>query len=198
VYLWILGIVFASLLAVLFLWQQKSPPKAIAELVSGVVPEDPQELADLASVDLEVYTLARIGQSEEWPNSKGMLAVMFAALNYSDRTGKTVTEVATAGNPKRSDYAVANGRYGRQGIHPYCSTIAAPSAKSLAIAESVWFGTVKDPTHGARFWDNPRTQDILHAANPAKYKSSAEIAERRRKDGLEMVNVPGTSTRFWV
>jgi hypothetical protein len=187
------------------LWQHKNPVKAIVELVNGVVPEEPQALADAAGVDLETYTLARIAQSEEGlSNERAKIAVMYAALNHSQRTGKSITELATKGNPKRSDFDAANGRYGRQGIHPYCTTIAAPTLRTIELAKSVSDGSAIDETDGAQWWDNPHTQDVLHLANPKDpitgkgYYSSAEIAERRTSKGARLVIIDGVGTRFWA
>jgi hypothetical protein len=187
------------------LWQHKSPIKAVMELVKGIVPEDPQALADAAGVDLETYTLARIGQSEEGLSvERAKIAVMYAALNHSQRTGKSLTQLATAGNSKRSDFDAANGRYGRQGIHPYCSTIAAPTTRTIELAQSVMDGSADDETQGAQWWDNPHTQDVLHLAQPKDpvtgkgYYSSAEIAARRISKGATLVTIDGIGTRFWA
>jgi hypothetical protein len=129
---------------------------------------------------------------------------MYATQNHANHQGKSITEIVTRGNPKRSDYAQANGRYGRQGIHPYCTTIAAPTKATIALAMSVVDGTADDETQGAEYWDNPRTQDILAATNPKDpatgkgYYTSAEIAARREAKGAKLVTIDGISTRFWV
>lgn len=194
-----------AILAVFSLWQHKLPHKAVIEMVKGVVYDDPQTLADAAGVDLETYSLARVGQSEEGLSSdRAKIAVMYACKNHAEKSGKTITEVVTRGNPKRTDYAEANGRYGRQGIHPYCSTIAAPTSNTLALAVSVIDGLALDETQGAQFWDNPHTQDVLAAASPKDqltgkgYYTSVQIAKFRTDKGLSMVTIPGISTRFWV
>jgi hypothetical protein len=175
------------------------------ELVKGVVPEEPQTLADAAGVDLETYSLARVMQSEEGLSSdRAKIAVGYATINHSRRTGKTITDIVTRGNPKRSDYVVANGRYGRQGIHPYCSTIAAPTSHTIELAQSVIDGIADDETDGAQWWDNPHTQDVLHLAQPKDpvtgtgYYSSAEIAEKRQAKGARLVTIDGIGTRFWA
>jgi hypothetical protein len=129
---------------------------------------------------------------------------MYATKNHAEKSGKNVTEIVTKGNPKRSDYATANGHYGRQGIHPYCSTIAAPTAATLALAQSVSDGTALDETQGAQWFDNPHMQDVLAAANPKDettgkgYYTSAEIAARRIAKGATLVIIDGVSTRFWA
>lgn len=175
------------------------------DFVKGVVPENPEDLADEAGVDLDTYTLARIAQSEEGLSSdRAKIAVMYAALNHARRQGKSVTYVATRGNPRRSDYEQANGRYGRQGIHPYCTTIAAPKPHTLDLAIQVMDGELPDETQGAGFWDNPLAQLkgwLKNPYNPLTKKgtrSPDEIAERRKASGLREVNIPGVSTRFWA
>jgi hypothetical protein len=175
------------------------------DMASGIVPTDPKVLADAAGVDLEIYSLARVGQSEEGVSSDlAKISVMYACKRHADNSGKSITELVTKGNSKRSDYAEANGHYGRQGIHPYCTTIAAPSAHTIELAKSVMDGSADDQTQGAEYWDNPIAQDALHLANPHDdatgkgYYSSAEIAEHRQSKGLTLVTIDGVSTRFWA
>jgi len=181
------------------LWQWKTPPKAVIEMVQGIVPDDPQDLADAAGVDLETYSLARVGQSEEGLSSdRAKVAVMYACRNHANKKSQTITEIVTRGNPKRTDFAQADGHYGRQGIHPYCSTIAAPKPGTLALAATVISGDAINEIGVAEYWDNPIAQDALHLANPTEYKSSADIAAAREAKGLKMVTIDGVSTRFWV
>jgi hypothetical protein len=192
------------LLALLSLWQHKMPDKAVMDMISGVVEDDPQTLADAAGVDLDTYSLARVAQSEEGVKSdRAKIAVMYATKNHSERTGKSITDIVTRGNPKRSDYDQANGRYGRQGIHPYCSTICAPTAATLVLAQSVMDGSAVDETQGAQWFDNPYAQDALALANPKDedtgkgYYTSEQIKAKREAKGAKMVTIDGVSTRFW-
>ena len=193
----------ALLLGLLSLWQQKRPDKAVMDMVSGIDSDDPQTLADAAGVDLDTYSLARVAQSEE-RFERARIAVMYATKNHSDRTGKSITDIVTRGNPKRSDYEQANGHYGRQGIHPYCTTICAPTTATLLLAKSVLDGSAVDETQGAQWWDNPYAQDALALANPKDeetgkgYYTSAQIQAKREAKGAKMVNIPGVSTRFWA
>jgi hypothetical protein len=174
-------------------------------MTSGIVPDNPQTLADAAGVDLEIYSLARVAQSEEGMSSdRAKTAVMYACKHHSEHTGKSITDIVTAGNSKRSDYAQAQGHYGRQGIHPYCTTIAAPTKSTLNLADAVYNGDAQDETQGAQYWDNPLTQDALARLEPKDeatgtgYYNSAEIAAKRQAKGLTMVTIDGVSTRFWV
>ena len=204
--MWTILVAIGLALTLIFsLWQHKYPPQAVLEMFSGIVNDDPQTLADAAGVDLDTYSLARVGQSEEGISSdRAKIAVMYACKNHADRTGKSITEIVTQGNPKRSDYASANGHYGRQGIHPYCTTIAAPTANTIALAQSVMDGTATDETQGAQWWDNPLAQDALALAYPKDpatgkgYYTSEQIAERRQAKGAKLVTIDGVSTRFWV
>lgn len=199
-------LIVAAVLLILFcLWQWKSPLRAVSEMATGIVPMDPEELAAKAGVPIEVYSLARVGQSEEGHSSDtAKIAVMHATLNHANSTGQTITRLVTRGNPDRTDFEKANGRYGRQGIHPYCTTIADPTQHTLELARQVFNGEVEDMTYGAEFWDNPIAQRALHLANPwsetnkGGYRSPEEIAERRKAKGLALVNIAGVSTRFWV
>jgi len=203
--MWLFLIIVLVLLVLFSLWQHKLPHKAVIEMTKGIVQEDPQTLADAAGVNLEVYSLARVGQSEEGLSSdRAKIAVMYACKRHADKQGKSITEVVTAGNPKRSDYEEANGHYGRQGIHPYCTTIATPTSNTIALAQSVYDEVAIDETEGAQFWDNPHTQDVLHAVQPYDeatgkgYRSSEEIAQRRQSKGLKLITIDGISTRFWA
>jgi hypothetical protein len=198
-------IICAAIALLISLWQHKQPIKAVIEMVKGIVPDNPQDLADAAGIDLEIYSLARVGQSEEnLSKERAKIAVMFACLNHARAQGKSITEIVTRGNSKRSDYSQANGRYGRQGIHPYCTTILPPTANTLRLAADVYAGLADDETQGAQWFDNPRAQDLLALAQPKNeetgkgYYTSAQIAERRQSKGLRMVIIPGISTRFWV
>ena len=175
------------------------------DFASGSTYVDPQTLADAAGVDLETYSLARVGQSEEGLSSdRAKIAVMYAVKNHAAKSFKTITEVVTAGNKKRSDYDQVNGYYGRQGIHPYCSSIAAPTTNTLSLAASVMDGSALDETQGAQWFDNPHTQDVLALANPKDvatgkgYYTSEQIAARRIAKGATLVTIDGISTRFWA
>jgi hypothetical protein len=197
--MWWLLLVLAIAVSLFSLYQMKLPHKAVSEMVIGVVPEDPQSLADQAGVDIETYSLARVGQSEEGLSSdRAKVAVMYACRNHAQRAGKTIADIVTKGNPKRSDYTQANGHYGRQGIHPYCSTIANPTAHTLILADTVMTGDAVNEVGAAEYWDNPHAQDALHLTSPEKYESSAQIAADREASGLTLLTLDGISTRFWV
>ena len=174
-------------------------------MTSGIVNGDPNDLAAAVGLDVDHYSLARCAQSEENLSSdRAKIAVMYACKRHADNKGQSITYVVTRGNPKRSDYDLANGHYGRQGIHPYCTTLLEPTQNTINLAAQVLNGTALDETQGAQFWDNPHAQDALATANPYDeatgkgYRSSTEIAARREAKGLTLVNIPGVSTRFWA
>lgn len=193
-------------IVVLFcLWQGKLPPSAVSDMANGIVPGNPADLAAAKGVDLEQYSLARVAQSEEGISSdRAKIAVMYAVLNKSRAAGKTITALVTAGNQKRADYAQANGHYGRQGMHPYCSSVAEPTAHVIDLAAEVMSGSADDETQGAQYWDNPILQAAQHLAKPYNetthegYRSPDEIATRRQAAGLTQVDIPGVTTRFWA
>ncbi len=166
-------------------------------MVKGIIPGNPEDLAAAKGLDVDVYSLARVGQSEEI-SERGRIAVMYATLNHAIRVGKSITTIVTAGNPKRSDYSEAHGHYGRQGIHPYCSTIAEPSPQTIELAMSVMSGDATNEVGDAEYWDSPIAQDKNHLLDPDNNPSSAEIASRREASGLHKVVLPGVLTRFWV
>ena len=115
--MWLALAIVVVAIAAFTIWQHKfNPIEAVFDMTTGIVTEDPQTLANASGVDIETYSLARVGQSEEGLSSdRAKIAVMYACLHHCQRSGKSITEVVTTGNPKRTDYALANGRYGRQG-----------------------------------------------------------------------------------
>jgi hypothetical protein len=69
----------------------------------------------------------------------------------------------------------------------------------LALAESIISGKLQDITKGSHQWDAPKAQDASHKKNPQKFKSSADIAAARMKEGRKLVMVEGVpNTRFWA
>lgn len=162
----------------------------------GIVKGKPEDLARAAGVPVDVYSLARVMQSEE-SSRAGRIAVGWATRNAATRGKITVTKLVT-----RSDKASAAGKYGRQDAGPkWCATSQAPTADVLEIAKQILAEPPKvpDPTKGASQWDAPGLQDKLHKQNPAKWKSAEEIAAKRKAAGKKLVMVPGIEkTRFWA
>lgn len=160
----------------------------------GLVLEDPAALAAAAGVDVDVYALASVMQSEEG-GDKGRLAV-----------GCAVWNAATRDRSKIMSRLAPGGRFGTQAAIPYASTSKTPSPRALQLAQAIVDGRVPDIVEGAVQWDAPTTQDKLHAlylSDPERYpkytKTSEEVAERRRRAGAREVWVPGVPrTRFWT
>ena len=80
--MWKIIVAIAVALVLFTWWQHKwNPGVAMLEFTKGIVTTDPQVLADKAGVDLEIYSLARVGQSEEGLSSdRAKIAVMFATV----------------------------------------------------------------------------------------------------------------------
>lgn len=159
----------------------------------GLVEADPEGLARAAGTDLATYALASAMQSEEGTDL-GRLAVGRAVWNA---VGKDASRVFAKLCPR--------GRLGSQAVNGYADTRLPPTARTLLLAREVLAGRVPDVVEGATQWDAPAAQDRAYAnyvRDPSRYpkrRSSAEVAERRRADGMREVRVPGVaSTRFWT
>lgn len=167
--------------------------------ITGSVPGTPEELALDAGYDVDVYSLARVGQSEE--SGLGSICVMFATQTEANRANLSITQLVTRARMKDAEGKIidapGDGQYGTQ-LHRYCSTAEDPSTDMLEKAGQVRANAITDPTNGAHHWDNPSLQDREHAKNPDKNRSSEEIASRREASGWHMVIVDGVpKTRFW-
>jgi hypothetical protein len=196
----------ASLLFVV-IWKRR---QLMAE-ITGSVPGTPEELAASAGYDLDVYSLARVGQSEE--SGQGSLAVMWATKNQAKRTKQTITKLVTTArmkervpdpeNPGHFKYtgkvivAPGDGYYGTQ-LHRYCATHKDPSTNMLEHSAAILSDAIPDMTQGSTHWDAPELQDKQHASDPDNHPSAEEVARRREAAGMHMVLVDGvTHTRFW-
>lgn len=172
--------------------------------VLGTITDSPADLADSAGYDTDLYSLARVGQSEE--SGLGSICVMFATKTEAKRSKKSVTELVTHATLKDAEGhrypGPGDGKYGNQGNRSqgfrFCSTASDPSDDMLTKAGQVISGAISDPTNGCHHWDNPSLQDKKHAADPDTHLSSEEIARRREASGWHMVIIDGvTRTRFW-
>jgi hypothetical protein len=166
----------------------------------GYVDADPASLAREAGVPLDVYALASCMQSEE-DSTAGRLAVGCAARNHFHQARQSAATVLLRRADKHTGKRLpGDGHFGRQKGR-YAATSKPPTAMTLMLAANLLAdpSPIEDATHGAVQWDAPKTQDRLHASDPASNKTSTEIAELRRKAGARMIkieNVP--STRFWA
>jgi hypothetical protein len=151
---------------------------------------DPASLASDAGLDLDTYTLARMISSEEGNSSNiKQVAVAWVAKNNAQALGSSIFEYAT------------DGSFGRQtggiGSRPV-STWEDPYEGHVTIAKGVIAGTFADPTGGARHFVAPRTQDKLHAANPDKYKSYADVDASWQSGGSQKIVVDGIDPAILV
>ena len=166
----------------------------------GFVDADPASLAREAGVPLDVYALASCMQSEE-KNTAGRLAVGCAARNYFRHAKQSPASVLLRRADKHTGKRLAgDGHFGRQKGR-YAATSYPPTATTLMLAANLFAdpSPIPDATHGAVQWDAPEAQDRFHASDPTNNKTSAEIAELRKRAGAHMIkleNVP--STRFWA
>ncbi len=153
----------------------------------GVVRALPAGLAAAAGVPLAVYALASAMQSEEH-DDRGRLAIGRAVWNAVREDPASVFRKLAP-----------RGRFGTQAANGYAATARPPTARTLGLAEAIADGRVPDFVEGAVRWDAPAAQDRLHAQDPSHYRSSAEVADRRRAEGYREVLLPGVPrTRFWT
>ncbi len=173
---------------------------------TGVVPGNPDSLAAIARVDVEVYSLARVIASEEGNSSnETQAAVGWATKNHADASSKSITEVLT-----HAVYAPHSGSYGTQrnievgtpngpnpatgfkgGSDRYASTANDPYEGHIAIATGILDGSIPDVTQGADQYDRPASErDPIAIANQRIASGSTEV------DLSDMGVDPGL--RFWT
>lgn len=167
--------------------------------ITGSVPGSPEELAASAGIDVDAYSLARVGQSEE--TGLGSIACMWATKNEAKRSKLTPTQLVVRARMKDDNgnviVAPGNGQYGTQ-KHRFCATDHDPSQTMMDNAVAIMDGRLADPTNGAHHWDAPALQDLEHERDPDNHPSSEEIARRREASGWHMVLIDGvTKTRYW-
>lgn len=165
------------------------------DTTTGVVPCDPQALADQSGYDLETYSLARAIASEEARGSDVLkLAVGWAIRNRANAGAGSITALVT-----RAKYAPHSGLYGTQRnieqgtpgwdtSDRYCASGWDPYDGDAQIAHGIQTGLFADITGGAQYFDRPAGDD-----NPE------QTAANRLKDGLELAQIDGVpdSIRFW-
>jgi hypothetical protein len=189
-----------SLGAILAFWKRKEVSQVVKAAV-GIIDTPPSDLAAADGVDVEVESLARVGQSEE-SSTAGRTAVMWACKNMAAKRGLTITALVTNAKHKEK-HTDEDGKvtYGPNSITPdyhglytmdlvgkYCSTWRTPTQETLQLAKDILAGNIDDPTEGATKWDAP---GLLSNAD--------DIAARREQEGLRLVLIPGVDkTRFWA
>jgi hypothetical protein len=160
----------------------------------GIITESPDDLASVANVDTETYSLARAIASEEEtkvvddPNY--LIGVAWVIVNEAKARGISITDLLTSGS-------VGPGQYGKQSVGPrYASTWEDPYTRDIDIATAIQTGTIADITQGSRHFFAPATQDKLHAKNPSKYKSSTDLIAFWGGTAIDVPNVNPAKLMF--
>lgn len=162
---------------------------------TGVVPGDPQALADASGYDAETYALARAIASEEGRSSDFVkLCTGWAIRNRANASSGSIVSLVT-----RAKYApharhfgtqrnIETGTPGYDGSDRYCSTANDPYDGDAQIARAIQTGALPDPTGGAEYFDRPAGDD-----------NAAQTAANRLSSGLELAQIDGLpdSIRFW-
>ena len=157
---------------------------------SGVVQDDPQALADSASLSLDQYALARMVSSEEGISPTiYKIAVAHAARN---KTGGRPAATLLAGTGLGSGHFKAQGYTDSDGSKHagYASTASDPYDDDAAIAVGVLGGTIADVTSGATNFFRPQLQDKLYAEGKVTKDGDTVIAQWTA-GGLARVDVDG-------
>jgi hypothetical protein len=171
---------------------------------TGIVPPDPQTLADQAHVDLDTYAMARMLSSEEGNSSNEIrVACCWALKNKAAREGKSIPDLLLrAKDPNHSGkfgtfinldpsspYYTVNSDGKPNAADRYASTALDPYDGDLEIAISVLLETIPDPTGGADQFDRPGGE-----------KNPDAVAAKRLAAGQILADVAGVDPnviRFW-
>lgn len=166
------------------------------DTTTGLVPGDPQSLADQTSYDLETYSLARAISSEEGRSSdETKLAVGWAIKNRADAGAGSITALVTHAKygPHSGSYGtqrnIEQGTPGYNGSDRYCSTANDPFEGDAQIAYAIQTGMLPDPTGGAQYFDRSGLDD-----------NADQVAANRAAAGLVLADVAGdvsSGLRFW-
>ncbi len=164
----------------------------------GVNPAPPESLAAGLGVEPNRYAMARAIVSEVGTLPLiAQIAVGWVIRNEAAHRGWSVLKLITRAAVKQSDGSFAavdgaDGFFGRQNQHRYCSSAQDADENALDIADQVMSSSVDDPTDGARQWDSPQSFSSSGAAD----KTAAD----RIAAGNVEVDIPGVSSskiRFW-
>lgn len=135
--------------------------------------------------------LSRMLASEVWTAFSGADAVVvrtwtaYCAINEANRRGIALAKLL-----------MPDGKPGGQ-LGKYASTVLNPRPIDLLIAWEVLHGD-SDPTGGATNFDCPMAQEAAVKRNAEGYtKTPEQVAAIRRKNGFEVVLVPGVPEYRW-
>lgn len=175
-------------------WTRKVQTKLNSDktvTIDGHNPIAPEELARREGLPLEVYSLARVIQSEHGNDPQIVqIAVGHAVWNQARATKQTITKLLTNCYRSRNVRPGCHGFYGAQEQGRYAATPQDPRPMQVGIAQGILSGAIKDPTGGARQFDCPRA----FGKQPGTTVAMAEkVAAQRRAAGNTMVLLPGIS-----
>jgi hypothetical protein len=159
------------------------------EVVDGIVQDNPQDVADelrrLTGLDVGINTAALATAIES--EAGGEPDAVKAAVGWAIRNhaGGDVYKIFKVLCPK--------GNFGAQNAgNSYAATSRPPALASVQLAVKVINGTIADATGGAEYFDSPKAQRAALARDTKGYtKTPEQVAESRRKSGLELVLIPG-------
>ena len=163
----------------------------------GVNPAPPESLAAGLGVEPNRYAMARAIVSEVGTLPlEAQIAVGWAIRNMAAHQGVSVLRLITRAGRKIDGVWTpvdgADGYFGRQSQHRYCSSAQDADDNALDIADQVISSSVDNPTGGARQWDSP--QSFSSSGDAAK-----TAADRIAAGNVE-VDIDGVSSskiRFW-
>ena len=155
------------------------------------VDADPQSLADDAGVDLETYSLASCGASEESSkNPTAQCAIMCAVKNACQEGGIAAKLLRSM---RKGIAQLSDGHFASQEAPgKWAATSNPPTAYTLDMAAKIIAGDQEDITKGSTLWLGVASQNALHARRPDLYLKDANgIIADRAAAGYGTVWVPG-------
>lgn len=162
---------------------------------NGLIPDDPQELADAAGVDLGPYALARCLASEHPRDATTYLrCVAWAVRNKAAERGVSVFTLLTDGAGVAGD-----GYFGEQKAAAgtkYASTVDDPHRRHVQVAQEVMASPqAADLTGGCTHFFSPRAQDAL-AAKAQALKDRQDAGEELTAEEKPYLKYLGKDAAF--
>lgn len=164
----------------------------------GVYRVPPADLARLAGLPLDVYTLARVIQSESDSRSSEAerVAIAHVTRNQARVWGEDLTVAVTRGQEG------GRGYYGAQNAGArWISSRFRPSGAAIGLADDVLNGVtrrVPDNTGGAVKFLHVATQLVLHQRDPSRTKHPDVVIADWRRSGFEPREIPGVSPKRFL
>jgi hypothetical protein len=156
---------------------------------SSFVPVAPKTMAATAGIPIETYTLARVIRSEAGSSDRAVrVAVAWVTKNEAQRRGVSLTDLVVRTGKKGSGYYGAQNIGGR-----FVSSRMAPREEDVILADKIQQGAIPDNTGGAVKFFSPGAQDQLVGKLVGYSKTSREIIDAWKADGLTPRSLPGVS-----